>query len=83
MYIILNITHTNIRKEVIMSTLQKVCLVVTIIGGINWGLIGLLDFNLVEAIFGASSVIIRIVSSLVGLTSMINVGILLMDLDEK
>ena len=66
-----------------MSTLQKVCLVVTIIGGINWGLIGLLDFNLVEAIFGASSVICRIVYSLVGLTSMINVGILLMDLDEK
>ena len=66
-----------------MSTLQKVCLVVTIIGGINWGLIGLLDFTLVEAIFGASSVISRIVYSLVGLTSMINVGILLMDLDEK
>ena len=66
-----------------MSTLQKVCLVVTIIVGINWGLIGLLDFNLVEAIFGASSVISRIVYSLVGLTSMINVGILLMDLDEK
>lgn len=66
-----------------MSTLQKVCLVVTIIGGINWGLIGLLDFNLVEAIFGASSVISRIVYSLVGLTSMINVGILLIDLDEK
>ena len=66
-----------------MSTLQKVCLVVTIIGGINWGLIGLLDFNLVEAIFGASSVISRIVYSLVGLTSMINVGILLMYLDEK
>ena len=66
-----------------MSTLQKVCLVVTIIGGINWGLIGILDFNLVEAIFGASSVISRIVYSLVGLTSMINVGILLMDLDEK
>lgn len=83
MYINLKITHTNIRKEVIMSTLQKVCLVVTIIGGINWGLIGLLDFNLVEAIFGASSVISRIVYSLVGLTSMINVGILLMDIDEK
>ena len=66
-----------------MSTLQKVCLVVSIIGGINWGLIGLLDFNLVEAIFGASSVISRIVYSLVGLTSMINVGILIMDLDEK
>lgn len=35
-----------------MSTLQKICLCITIIGGINWGLVGLLDFNLVEAIFG-------------------------------
>ena len=64
-----------------MTTLQKVCLAITIIGGINWGLIGLLDFNLVEAIFGAESIIPRIIYSLVGLTSLINVGILLMDLD--
>ena len=64
-----------------MTTLQKICLSVTIIGGINWGLIGLLDFNLVEALFGAESIIPRIVYSLVGLTSLINIGILLMDLD--
>lgn len=65
-----------------MSTLQKVCLCITIIGGINWGLIGLLDFNLVEAIFGSESIIPRIVYSLVGLTSLINTGILIMDLDN-
>ena len=35
-----------------METIQKTCLVITIIGAINWGLIGLLDFNLVDAIFG-------------------------------
>ena len=51
-----------------MSTLQKICLCITIIGGINWGLVGLLDFNLVEAIFGGESIIPRIVYSLVGLT---------------
>ncbi len=65
-----------------MTTLQKICLCITIIGGINWGLIGLLDFNLVEAIFGVSSIISRIIYSLVGLTSMINIGILVMDLDK-
>lgn len=65
-----------------MNTLQKICLSVTIIGAINWGLIGLLDFNLVEAIFGAESIIPRIVYSLVGLTGLINIGILVMDLDE-
>lgn len=66
-----------------MSTLQKICLSITIIGAINWGLIGLLEFNLVEAIFGAESIIPRIVYSLVGLTGLINIGILVMDLDEK
>lgn len=65
-----------------MSTLQKICLSITIIGAINWGLIGLLDFNLVEAIFGTESIIPRIVYSLVGLTGLINIGILVMDLDE-
>ena len=65
-----------------MNTLQKICLSVTIIGAINWGLIGLLDFNLVESIFGADSIIPRIIYSLVGLTGLINIGILVMDLDE-
>ena len=65
-----------------MNTLQKICLSITIIGAINWGLIGLLDFNLVESIFGAESIIPRIVYSLVGLTGLINIGILVMDLDE-
>ena len=65
-----------------MSTLQKICLSITIVGAINWGLIGLLDFNLVEAVFGADSVIPKIVYSLVGLTGLINIGILVMDLGE-
>ncbi len=58
-----------------METLQKVCLVVTIIGAINWGLIGLLDFNLVSTIFGEGA-ITRIIYSLVGITGLINIGIL-------
>ena len=66
-----------------MSTLQKICLCITIVGGLTWGLIGLLDFNIITAIFGDTSIIPRIIYSLVGLTSIINVGILLMDIDEK
>lgn len=65
-----------------MSTLQKICLCITIIGGINWGLIGLLDFNLVEALFGSESIVPRIIYSLVGLCGLINIGILVMHLDE-
>lgn len=65
-----------------MNTLQKICLVITIIGAINWGFIGLLDINLVEAILGVDSMISRIVYSLVGLTGLINIGILFTHLDE-
>ncbi len=65
-----------------MNTLQKICLVITIIGAINWGFIGLLDINLVESIFGVESIISRIIYSLVGLTGLINIGILFTHLDE-
>lgn len=65
-----------------MNTLQKVCLVVTIVGALNWGFVGLLDINIVDAIFGVGSVISRIIYSLVGLTGLINVGILFTHLDE-
>ena len=65
-----------------MNTLQKVCLVITIIGGLNWGLIGLLDFNIIDTIFTAGSVVARLIYTIVGITSMINIGILVMDLDR-
>lgn len=65
-----------------MNTLQKACLVITIIGALNWGFIGLLDINLIESIFGVGSVIARVVYSIVGLTGLINVGILFTHLDE-
>ncbi len=59
-----------------METLQKICLVITIIGAVNWGLIGLFDFNLVTFIFGADGIIPRIIYSLVGITGLINIGLL-------
>ena len=65
-----------------MNTLQKIWLVVTIIGAVNWGFIGLLDINLVESIFGVDSIIARVIYSLVGLTGLINIGILFTHLDE-
>ena len=64
-----------------MSTIQKICLVITIIGAINWGLIGLLDFNLVESLFGVESIVPRIIYTVVGITGLINCALLVMDLD--
>ena len=42
-----------------------------IIGGLNWGLIGLFDWNLVAAIFGGVPVIERIIYVLVGLSALL------------
>ncbi len=65
-----------------METLQKIALVVTIIGAINWGFVGILDFNLVDTIFGVGSVFSRIIYSLVGITGLINIGILFNKLES-
>lgn len=50
-----------------MKTLNIAALTVVIIGAVNWGLIGLLNFNLVAFLFGDMTLLSRIVYSLVGL----------------
>lgn len=65
-----------------MRILQKIALVLTIIGAINWGLIGLFDFNLVAALFEAESVISRIIYILVGLAGIVNIALLFEDWDK-
>lgn len=64
-----------------MQTLQKVCLVLTILGAINWGLIGLFDFNLVSTLFGTDNVITRIVYVLVGIAGIVNISLLFDDFE--
>ena len=65
-----------------METLQKIALIFTIIGAVNWGLIGLFDVNLVTLIFGEGSLLSRIVYIIVGLTGLINIGILFSHIDD-
>ncbi len=65
-----------------MKILQKVALVVTIIGAINWGLIGIFDFNLVSSIFGEATFFTRAVYTLVGITGIINIMILFFDFKD-
>lgn len=60
-----------------MSTLQRTALVFTIIGAINWGLIGFFQFDLVGAIFGGqASTLSRIIFGIVGIAGLINIGLL-------
>lgn len=50
-----------------MKVWNCLALIITIIGAINWGLIGLFDFNLVSFLFGVGSIITRIIYILVGI----------------
>ncbi len=59
-----------------METLQKTALVITIIGAINWGLVGFFDFNLVSNLFGKDSSITNIIYAIVGICGLLNIGIL-------
>ena len=52
-----------------MKTIKIIAIILVVIGGLNWGLVGLFNFDLVAAIFGAMSVISRIVYILVGLSA--------------
>ncbi len=52
-----------------MNWLDKTALVLTAIGGINWGLIGIANLNLVELIFGYAPVLVTIIYILVGISA--------------
>lgn len=54
-----------------MNTLYKIALVISIIGCINWGLVGIFNFNLVEYLFGDESMLTRIVYILVLLSGLV------------
>ena len=65
-----------------MNTLFKSTLILSIIGCINWGLVGLLNFNLVEYLLGDGSLITRIVYVLVMVAGLITAGIFTKNLDR-
>ncbi len=65
-----------------MNTLYKSALALGIVGCINWGLVGLLNFNLVEYLLGDGSLLTRIVYVLVMLAGLIQIGIFTKDLDH-
>ena len=53
-----------------MKVIDTIALVLIIIGAINWGLVGIFNFNLVDAIFDAMSIISRIIYILVGISGL-------------
>ena len=61
-----------------MRILQKIALTLTIIGAINWGMVGLFQIDLVASLFnGSDSIISRIIYTIIAIAGIINIGILL------
>lgn len=53
-----------------MRVVNVIALILIIIGGLNWGLVGFFDYNLVDMIFGEASTAARVVYAVVGLAAL-------------
>lgn len=59
-----------------MKVIDTIALILVIIGAVNWGLVGLFEFNLVDTLFGSLSVISRIIYILVGISGLWSIKLL-------
>ena len=64
-----------------MAILQKVALVITIIGAIVWGIYGLFDVNIVAKLFNNVTILEKAIYVIVGVCGLVNIGILFADID--
>ena len=64
-----------------MKIIDKIALALVIIGAINWGLVGIFNFNLVATIFGMMSILSRIIYILVGISGLWTIRLLFVDYD--
>jgi uncharacterized protein len=68
-FIVLN-KHRGVSVMVVKDPIDLIALILVIIGGLNWGFVGLLNFNLVATVFGARSKLARLVYVIVGLSAL-------------
>lgn len=59
-----------------MKVIDTIALILIIIGAINWGIIGIFNFNLVDTLFGTMSVLSRIIYTLVGISGLWGIKLL-------
>jgi uncharacterized membrane protein YuzA (DUF378 family) len=66
-----------------MTIINKIALLLVIVGALNWGLVGLFSFDLVAWIFGSSAAIMsRIIYTIIALAGVWCISMLFMD-DER
>jgi len=62
-----------------MKAVTLVAVVLLIVGGLNWGLVGAFDYNLVDTLFGEGSVLARVVYAVVGLAALWKIAALFVE----
>lgn len=66
-----------------MRILQKIALALTIIGALNWGMVGLFQIDLVASLFnGSDEIISRVIYTIIAIAGIINIGLLLEPMDD-
>ena len=66
-----------------MRSINILTLILVIVGGLNWGLVGLFEFDLVATLFGAGSALARIVYILVGVSALWQIGPLMAEFGQR
>lgn len=56
-----------------MNALDWIAMVLLIVGGLNWGMVGLFNVDVVAALFGTQSALSRIIYTLVGLSALYSI----------
>lgn len=54
-----------------MKLLKLICLILLVIGGLNWGLVGIANLDVVASLFGEGTVLTKVVYDVVGLAAVL------------
>lgn len=80
----MNMIYLSCTKEKNMHDIKRyIAKPLVLIGALNWGLVGMFNFDLVAALFGYSSVMSRIIYSLVGIAAVVCIIMMFMPMDDK
>lgn len=75
--------HSTIGGVLQMRTLQKTALVLTIIGALNWGLVGIFHFDVVAQLAGGpKETLSRFIYIVIGIAGLLNLGLLFNDVRD-
>lgn len=78
----MTITHPTHRSSSTLKALGTIALILLIVGGLNWAMVGLFEVDLVAALFGAMTALSRIIYVLVGAAALYGL-VLLVQLNRR